>query len=129
MDFPDSNFIKTMSRQFLSGIHFNMGLLVLNSVWLKFSSLKWFALKCSFKGCNDVSALEMYFIKDLSRIKTSFGFYSAAAKKNELLKNSEAFTIVSTSNQIPFCKNHYRYLCTKKINLFALDLDYLKNFE
>lgn len=63
----------------------------------------------------------MYPINNLSQIKNSFGFFSVAMGKSELLKNSEAFTIVSTANQIPFCKNHYKYLCTKKINLFALD--------
>jgi Type II intron maturase len=129
VDFPGSSFIKTMGRKFLSGIHLNMGLLVLNSIWLKFSSLRWFALKCSFKSCSDVSAIEMYPINNLSQIKNSFGFSSVAMGKSELLKNGEAFTIVSTSNKIPFCKNHYKYLCTKKINLFALDWDYLKNFE
>lgn len=129
VDFPDSSFIKTMGRKFLSGIHFNMGLFVLNSIWLKFSSLKWFALKCSFKGCSEVSTIEMHPTKDLSRIKNSFGSLSVVVKKNELWKKSEAFTIVSTSNQIPLCQSHYKYLCSNKINLFALDWDYLKNFE
>ena len=63
----------------------------------------------------------MYPVTDLSRIKNSFGSFSVAMRKGELLKKSEAFNVVCASNQIPFCKNHYTYLCTKKINLFDLD--------
>lgn len=63
----------------------------------------------------------MYPVNSLSRIKNSFGFFLVAMKKNKLLTDSEASTIIFKSNQIPFCKNHYNYLCTKKINLFALD--------
>jgi Type II intron maturase len=129
VDFPSSHFIKSMTHTFLSGVCFNAGLLVLNSIWLKFSSLKWFALRCAFKSCHEVSDIEMHIIGGLSRVKNSFGFSSVVDKKIQWVKAAGAFTIASKCNQIPLCKSHYNYLCSNKINFLDLDGDYLRNFE
>jgi Type II intron maturase len=128
-DFPSNHFIKLMGRKFLMGIDFNAGLLVLNSIWLKFSCFKWFGLRCAFKDCNEISIIEMFNTSELSRIKNSFGFVSVVTKKKKQAIGVEAFKIVSNCSEIPFCKKHYQYLCTTKINCLDLDWDYLKNFE
>jgi hypothetical protein len=71
----------------------------------------------------------MYTKSELSRTNKFFGFVSIMAKKKKLVIELEDFKIISNSNNIPLCKNHYQYLCHNKINFFDLDWNYLKIFE
>jgi Type II intron maturase/Reverse transcriptase (RNA-dependent DNA polymerase) len=129
IDFLHNKFIKSMGRKFLMDINLNAGLLVLNSIWLRCSCFKWFGLRCAFKKCSETNIIKMYTKSELSRTNKFFGFVSIMAKKKKLVIELEDFKIISNSNNIPLCKNHYQYLCHNKINFFDLDWNYLKIFE
>jgi hypothetical protein len=123
--FPNSYSIRGLGRKFLTNIDGNAGMKILDQIWANFSRSKLFKIQCSFNGCED-NPIEMQHIRELSHLIAEFGHISFVTRKGRRLFGSKAFKSAYNRRQIPLCRNHYRLLHERKVNIADLNWDYIK---
>lgn len=110
-----------MGRKFINDIDHNVGLRILDTIWIKFIEFKWFGIKCSFKSCDGSSATKMYNTLELPYLKKTCNHISVITRKKERICGYDALMVAYKHKQIPLCKKHYQLLNLGKIGLEDLN--------
>jgi len=120
-----SNKIRAMGRKFLTDVSEDAFDKVIDAIWVKFSRSKFFGIRCAVRGCSN-SDIEMHHVRELARMKDTFGHISVVSKKGRRVTGTEAFKVAFNRKQIPLCHSHHVDSHNKRLAFWDIDWEYVR---